>query len=161
MRFLYRHTYYACTTGRKTDWSEYVCVLVIHFILGWDKLLYYLWYEYSFYKEQRIKHVTNKTQRIFKRIIFQAETLVLIYKLHTIQSYEDSNLRSIFRTVIVFWHFATGSYKSVPIGFATPGQFIYLTTKSNNSRTNEQTETKFGTGEFRQLTYVNATEFTK
>ena len=43
--------------------------------------------------------------------------------------------------------FATGSYKSVPIGLATPGQFINLTTKYN-SRTNERTETKFDTGDF-------------
>jgi len=36
---------------------------------------------------------------MFKQIIFPAETLVFVCKLHTIPS------RNIFRTVLVFWHF--------------------------------------------------------
>jgi hypothetical protein len=76
-------------------------------------------------------------------IIFQAETLVLIYKLHKVTYCED--LSNILRTVLVFDTFATGSYKSVPIGFAAPKQFIHLTVKST---TNELTETKFDTVDF-------------
>jgi len=56
-----------------------------------------------------------------------------------------------FLQFLFFDTFAKGSYKSVPIGFATPGQFIRLKTKSIISRTKELTETKFDTGDFQSI----------
>jgi hypothetical protein len=101
---------------------------------------------YSFYTEQGIKHVTNKTKNI-KKEYFPGRSYT--------RSHPMKNL-AIFYVQFLFCHtFATESYKSVPIGFATPGQLIHLIVKSNKSRTNEVTETKFDTAGFYR--YANAT----